>query len=394
MLARTSAATQLRPLTYALALQNTDKEIHMNILHTECSMNWGGQEYRTLLEHDYLNSNNHKSWIMCHPESALFDRGKRAGSLNIIPMDFSKAYNLGVAFKVHFFCRKNQIDVINTHGSKDSTLSLISFLFGIPLFRSRQITSEIKKGFSYQYLATHIIAAAEAIKRILVAKNVNENKITVIGEGVDLRRYNPDLDSEDVKNEFGVTNSDVVIVNIGMIRSDKGQKHYIEAAQEVLKSHVNTKFFLIGEGAGNRELEHELRGKVELQGLGENVIFTGYRDDVERFIHMADIVVVASTGVEAQSRIVPQAFATRRTVVSTDTGGLTELVNHEENGLVVPAGSSIAISEAIKRLIDDVGLRRKMANKAYEKAVNDLAFDKMMDKTLHLYRSSIESRMR
>lgn len=357
----------------------------MNILHTESGMNWGGQEYRTLLEHNYINQSGMKSWIMCHPKSAFYKKAKEYGCANLVPMNFSTAFNLYASFRILIFCIKNKIDVINSHGSKDSTLCLIAYLYGFPLIRSRQISSKVKKRLSYQYGCTHVIAAAYAIKRILTSVGVDGKRITVIGEGVDLNEFNPNTKSDYLRKEFGIKHSDIVVSNIGMIRSDKGQKYYLEAAQLILRQYNNVKFFLVGEGTGDKKLEKELRGIVQDSCISDRFIMTGYRADVHLFIHLSDIVVVASIGVEAQSRIVPQAFATKRTVVSTDTGGLTELVKNEINGLVVPVKNVKKLSEAIVRLINDKGFRVRLSENGYKLAKSNLSFDEMMRKTINLY---------
>jgi len=357
----------------------------MNVLHTECSMNWGGQEYRTLREHNYLNSKGHESWIMCHPDSGFFKKAKELGCSNIVAMDLSKSWNLNVAIKILRFCKTQEIDIINSHGGKDSLLCLLSFIDGIPLIRSRHITNPVRKRLSYQYGCSHVIATANATRKILVDIGVNESRVTVMGEGVDLNEFNPNNNSDYLRKEFNIRNHDKTVVNIGMIRSDKGQKYYIEATREVLKRNKDVKFFLIGEGIGNKKLECKLRNMINTYGMAESFFMTGYRDDVAAFIHLSDFTVVASVGVEAQSLIVPQTFATRRTVVSTNVGGLTELVQDGVNGLVVPSADVKAMSSAIIRLIEDDNLRNKLQENAYVMAVNNLSFEHLMDKMINLY---------
>jgi glycosyltransferase involved in cell wall biosynthesis len=357
----------------------------MNVLHTECSMNWGGQEYRTLREHNYLNSNGHKSWIMCHPDSGFFKKAEELGCGNIVAIDFSKSWKLNVAIEILRFCKQQKIDIINSHGGRDSLLCLLSFICGIPLIRSRHITGSIRKRLSYQYGCSHVIATAKAIKEILVDIGVDESRVTVMGGSVDLKQFNPNNNSDYLRKEFSIKNQDRIVVNIGMIRSDKGQKYYIEAAREVLKRRQDVKFFLIGEGTGNKKLEFELRDMISTYGMSASFFMTGYRDDVASFIHLSDFTVVASVGVEAQSQIVPQTFATRRTVVSTNAGGLTELVQDGVNGLVVPPRDAKAMSEAIIRLIEDDNLRNKLQKNAYMVAVNNLSFEHLMDKMINLY---------
>jgi len=362
----------------------------MNVLHTECSMNWGGQEYRTTLENEYLNENGHNSWIMCHEKSEFFKKANELNAKNIVKMNLSKSWRLDVAFKILFFCLKNKIDVINSHGSKDSLLSIICFLYGIPLVRSRQITNDIRKASSYKYLCTHIMAAAQAIKDMLIKKGVPKENVTVVGEGINLKEYNPHLDSIYLKEEYGIDENDNVIVNIGMIRDDKGQEYFLEAANELLKENKNYKFFILGEGTKERTLEKHLKSLIKKYNIENNFFMPGYRDDIANFTHLSDIVVVASIGTEAQSRIVPQAFATKRTVVSTNIGGLTELVDNETNGLVVNPKDSKSMARAIDRLINNKEFRDELANNGYEFALKNLSIETMMQKTLDLYTKLIK----
>lgn len=358
----------------------------MNILHTECSMNWGGQEFRTALEAVYLNQHGHKSWLLCHSNSQLYKKGKAVGA-NVIAMDLTRSWRVDIAIRILFFCLKNRVDVINTHGSNDSTLCLISYFFSIPLVRSRQITNPIKNILAYKYGCTHIIAAAHVIKKKLVSASINKDKITVVGEGVDVNEFNPAVDSAYLRTEFALADSDNVVINIGMIREDKGQVYFLEAARIILAQKKAIKFFIIGEGTGNKNLEKQLHALIKQYSLEKNIFITGYREDIAAFTHLADLVVVASIGTEAQSRVVPQAFATRKTVVSTDTGGLTELVKDEYNGLVIPPKNAVAMAAAVLRILDDPQLKQKLESNALELAKHSLSFDAMMANTLKLYES-------
>jgi glycosyltransferase involved in cell wall biosynthesis len=358
----------------------------MNILHTESSMNWGGQEFRTVLENLYLNQHGHQSWLLCHSDSQIYKKGKLLGA-NVVAMDLTCSWRIDTAMRIFFFCKKNSINLINSHGSKDSSLCLMSYFLGIPLIRSRQITNPIRKFFSYMHGCTHIMVAAHAIKNSLLKAGINENKITVIGEGVDLSQFNPAVDSTYLKAEFGIADDDGVVVNIGMIREDKGQIYFLEAARIILAHKKFIKFFIVGEGTGNKKLEQQLRALIKQYGIEKNVFITGYREDIAAFTHLANVIVVASISTEAQSRVVPQAFATRRTVVSTDIGGLTELVKDGLTGLVIPPKNAAAMGTAISRILEDKQLRQKLENNAFELAERSLSFDTMMKRTIELYES-------
>jgi hypothetical protein len=189
----------------------------MKILHTESSMHWGGQEFRTLLEHNYLNSNRHTSWLACHPDSKLFLEAKARGAKNIITLNLSRTWRLDIAVRIAFLCAIKKINIINSHSGKDSALSILAYLTGKSLLRSRQITSPIKKNWSYKFSCSHILAAANAIKNILTDAGVNHQRITVIGEGVDLQEFHPNVNFEYLKKEFNIQPNEKVIINIGML---------------------------------------------------------------------------------------------------------------------------------------------------------------------------------
>jgi glycosyltransferase involved in cell wall biosynthesis len=358
----------------------------MKILHTESSMNWGGQEFRTLLEHNYLNSSGHESWLACHPASQLYQKAVAFDAKNVISINLSKTWRLDSALRLLFICKSKKINIINSHNAKDNLLCLLAYLFGTPLIRSRQITNPIRRKFSYRYCCSHIMAAAEVIKTMLIAEGIDKQKITTIGEGVDLQEFHPLVDSDYLKKEFNIQPNEKVIINIGMIRADKGQKYYLDAAINILKSRSDIKFFLIGEPTeSTKHFSRELAKTITRQKISNQFIMTGYRNDIAAFIHLSDFVVVASIGTEAQSRIVPQSFATARTVVTTDTGGLTELVSNNLNGLVVPSKDANSMSHAMLSLLDNQELKHKLETAAYKMAIEQLSFEHMMTKTIALY---------
>jgi glycosyltransferase involved in cell wall biosynthesis len=360
----------------------------MNILHTECGLNWGGQEYRTLLEHLYLNANGHRSWLMCHPESPIYRNALALGAPNVVPVNLRRTWRIDIAFSIYAFCLRHGIDVINTHGSRDSTLCLPSFMLGIPLIRSRQVIHPIQKCFSYKYVCSHLIVSAVKIQALLENSGVPKEKISAVDEGVDLQEFHPGQDVGNLREEFKLGDQDTVIVNVGMLREDKGQKYFLDAANLLLKDYPTLKFFLVGGSSGDPILESELRGKICEYGIGDNFIMTGYRQDIADFMRLADFIVIASTE-EAQSRIAPQAFASGKTVVSTDVGGLPEVVKDGENGLLVPAKDAGALARAMSTLLQDHTLKDRLKKNAYHYAQERLSISSMMDKILQIYGSFV-----
>jgi glycosyltransferase involved in cell wall biosynthesis len=365
----------------------------VNVLHTECGLNWGGQEYRTIIESDWLNAHGHKAWVACDKRSEIYGRGLGLGA-QVIPVSMRNNADVVGISKLRQFCKKNKIDIIHTHGPKDSWMCFPFNCLGYPVVRSRHVTVAIKPGFQHTFIykrgCRRVIATAGIIRDTLINVNgLDPKRIDVVGEGVDLHEYNPQNDSKAFRFEMDIKLNAPLIGNIGMMRGDKGHHFFLDAAFEILKKIPEARFVMVGEGIGSRRVEKELRTRIKQAGEEDRIIMTGYRWDIPKIVASLDIVVVASIEVEAQSRIVPQAFATRRAVVATQVGGIPELVENEKNGLLVHPGSGEAIARAVERLIENPGMRDRLSTAGYEFAVAELSLDRMMEKTLAVYEKAI-----
>jgi len=365
----------------------------VNILHTECGLNWGGQEYRTLIEASWLNAHGHRAWIACDPRSEFLRRGhEKKARVIAIPMRTNvDVTGLSMIWK---FCRAEKMDVIHAHGPKDSWMCLPLHLTGYPIVRSRHITVPIKPGFAHSLIYRHgcrrVIATAQIIRDTLVNVNrLDPAHVDVVGEGVDLQEYHPGIDGRHFRTEFDIPPDAPLVGIIAMMRGDKGHHFFLDAAFEVLKTHPHARFVLVGEGIGGRRVEHECRARIETANEQKRIIMTGYRWDIPQVIASLDMVVVASIEVEAQSRVVPQAFASKRAVVATRVGGIPELIIDGQNGLLVTPGDGSVIAAAIKRLIDDTELRDRLARAGLETARSRLSLDRMMEETLAVYRKAM-----
>ena len=93
---------------------------------------------------------------------------------------------------------------------------------------------------------------------------------------------------------------------------------------------------------------------------------------------------------EAQSIVIPQAFATGKPVIASNVGGIPEIVQHGVNGLLVKAGDSSELADAMVRLSESSGLRCQFGNAGLELARAQLSFDHKMEQVLSSYRKAID----
>ena len=353
----------------------------MNLLHLESSGSWGGQEYRTCLEINWLNGNGHRAWLICDPKSEVLTKARELGT-PVVPMSLQHRINPLVSLRIWFFCRRNRVDLIKTYSSKDHWLCLPLFLFGWPVTRARCITDPLGKkqrAFIYKHGCAKIVADAQVIKNEFIEQYaISPDKIEVIGSAVDLAKFSPTRDPMKFRREVGLAADVPIIANIGMIRPDKGQFNLVEAARIVLHQRPDAHFVFVGEATGGRSREKWVRRAIDRAGLNGNVLMMGYRWDIPDILAAANMVVIASRHTEASPIVLREAFASGRPVVATRVGDVPEIIVHGENGLIVQPNDSNALATAILLFLSDENLAARCAENGHRYAREHFCFDRMM----------------
>src|ERR1019366_3200043 len=223
--------------------------------------------------------------MACDPRGKAF---ARAGAMGIrrIGISMRNSVDFPGIFALITFCRRHDIDVIHTHGPKDSWMCFFLYLLGWPVVRSRHISVPVKntwrRTFIYRQGCSKVIATAEAIKRGLIEHNhIPAERIAVVGEGIDLSLYRPENDGSAFRKEFGIAPDAPLFGIIAMLRGDKGHKFYVEAALKVLQAHPQARFVIVGEGIGSGGGWVKRETIARLEEIRESrVILTGYRQDI------------------------------------------------------------------------------------------------------------------
>ena len=357
----------------------------MNILYVESSRSWGGQEYRTCLEINWLNAHGHQAWLVCNPDSQVYSKASEL-STRLVTMPLGRRVDLLCSWRLWRFCRRNQIDLLKTYSSKDHWLCLPLYFSGIPLSRARCITDPIgSKGraFVFKNGCSNIVADASVIKRQLVQEHsVDPAKIEVIGSAVDLEKFKPPRDRMKFRREIGIDAETPLIGNVGMIRPDKGQLILVEAAPIVLAERPDARFVIVGQGTGILKRGINVRNAIDRAGLADKIIMAGYRWDTPDVYAACDMIVIASLRTEASPIVLREAFASGRPVIATKVGDIPEIIEHRKNGLLIEPGHSKALATAILEFMCDPQLAAHCAANGLRFATEHFSFDEMMKRKL------------
>lgn len=259
---------------------------------------------------------------------------------------------------------------------------------GIAVTRSRCITDRIEganRAFPFRFGCSRIIADAPVIKRQLIELNgIPPEKIDVIGSAVDLTRFHPHRDATKFREELGISAEVPLVVNIGMIRPDKGQLTLVEAAKLVLMERPETRFAFIGEGTGSRKLGPRLREAIARSGLGKRLLMLGYRWDIPDILAACDLAVIASIGTEASPIVLRETLACGRPIVATRVGDIAEVIRDREHGLLVPPRAPEEMAAAILKLLSNRELANYCAENGLRLARAKFSFEQMMQEKLRV----------
>lgn len=184
-----------------------------------------------------------------------------------------------------------------------------------------------------------------------------------------------------------------VVSLVGRIDPNKGHREVLAAASRVLERAPGVRFTFVGaEHEPHLQYAAELRRDVAERGLGERVLFLGFREDARELIAGSDVVVIPSVvddrglGREGFPLVGLEALALGTPVVGYDDGGLPELTG--ECGTLVPPGDRGRLAEGIIRLVEDRELRDHLARCGRRRVTERFSFERMVEAMKERYRAA------
>lgn len=241
-----------------------------------------------------------------------------------------------------------------------------------------------------------------AVSRSIVAKLVAEGRTAVpvdlVYNGVDLERYEYTEACCTLPEEYGFAEGSPMVGVIARLEPEKGHATLLEAWPIVDRQVPAARLLIVGEGSQREALE----AQAEALGLiGDNcegdacvgtrkarphakVVFTGLRDDVPAVTAALDVAVLPSYR-EAQGLAILEALALRRPVVASAVGGVTEMIENERTGLLVPPHDAVALGNAIARVLTDHPLADMVARNGHDLVLARFSLTAMVNAISAIY---------
>ena len=272
------------------------------------------------------------------------------------------------AWALRGLVRDQQVDLIHANGSRCMFYAGVAGrLTGVPVvWHVRVADADGSWDRVLAALAARIIVISRAVEARFVPLRRAAQRLRVVHNGVDLHVF-AQADGAGLRRRLGYGDQ-VLVGMVAQLIPWKRHPDFIRAMSTVAAAHPEARFLVVG-----ADPEPGARYQLELQdlalqsGLGDRLVFTGFRDDVAEIMAMLDIVVLTSEN-EPFGRVLIEAMAASRPVVATRGGGVEEIVQHDRTGLLVPVGDTAALAAAVSSLLEQPAKRLALGRAGQERA--------------------------
>ena len=216
--------------------------------------------------------------------------------------------------------------------------------------------------------STKIICVSNSVKdNLLKSKCVSKDKIEVIYNGVDQDRFNPSINSNDLRKELNIPSNSFILGMIGRVNAIKGQSEFVKIVENLNKKY-DVYGIIVGDAINDQKWrEEELRKEIELSACKDKLLYLGYRSDNNILHSLFDVYVLPSVAPDSLPTVVLEAMATKKVAVGYKCGGISEMVVDKKTGYLEDIGNNIQLSSDIENLINNKELYNSMSNLGYDR---------------------------
>ncbi len=337
--------------------------------------------------------------FLAFPAGWLERKAGEIGGVGVFRIDFKSKFDLGSLVQFREIVSKIRTDhdpfgplIIHSHGPRAGFVARFKRIVGAKNIYTEHIyTGDYHLGNSINewlqknllkrlnFKSDLVIAVSTAVKDYLLKSGLApKNRTIIIPNGIELR---------DNKRELRATESGkgVMIGTIGNLNKQKGQKYLIEALPTILEKYPEAKLEIVGEGPEYDNLKFlifnlKLEGRVSLPGKQENT---------RKYLEKWDTFVLPSIS-ETFGVAILESFAVGIPVVASEVGGIKDIVQDGQNGLLAKTKNPADLAEKVIRVLGDQKLAAKLI-KAGNKTAEEYGWERIVKKVERAYLGIVEN---
>lgn len=343
----------------------------IKILQTIRQGKVGGGETHVLDLVKELDKDRFESVILSFTEGPMVEKLKADGfKTYVVPTE--KPFNYKVWGDVKKILEAENIDLVHAHGTRANSntfspakklnIPLIYTVHGWSFHPDQHPVVKLIRTLSERFLVK------VAKKTICVSEsNLREGRskfpmprASVIVNGINQVKFNPDQEYKDIRAEFGIGKDEVLVGYIARITAQKEPLTYLNAIAKI-PAELKMKFLIVGDG----DLKPQMLELAKKLNLESRIIFENFRDDIPAILNGIDIFCLPSLW-EGLPIALLEAMAMRKAIIATAIDGTKDLVTDQVNGLLIPTSSPDELAQAVMLLAADEKLRKALGIAAGE----------------------------
>ncbi len=372
------------------------------VLHTRVVTGTGGGPEKTILNSPrFLTPLGYDCLcVYMHPPGDPgFEQLRRqadACGARLLGIEDRGAWDLRVAWRMLRVCRTHRPVIWHGHDYKSNLLGLMLR----PLVRMRLVSTVHGWGVHEGRMPLYnridrrclrhyhrVVCVSDDLHQQCLASNIRPDRCTVIENAIDTDQYTRRQSPSEAKAPLGFDPDRLLIGTVGRLSAEKNFAGLIRAVDKLVRQGHDVELAIVGEGDCRAELQRLIAGLDR----GDRVRLLGFRSDTLDLYQAMDLFVLNSLR-EGLPNVVLEAMATEVPVVATRVAGVPRLIEDDVDGLLIEPDADGPLVEALARLIEDAGLRTRLAVAARRTVETRYSFARRMEKMRDVYDELLQGR--
>lgn len=340
----------------------------VRVLHIAQSAGGVDRYIRMLLK--YLDKEKFENVFICSYDFKIDDYEGLAAYLEQVDMHREIGTNdIKAISVVRKLIKKYTPDIVYAHSSKAGVIARVAdiglnnlcvynphgWAFNMHCSKIKQILYMLIERVAAPF-CNKFICISEAEKLSGLSKKIyKSNKAKVIYNGVDIDAYENEIHQQISRLDINIPEDAFVVGMVGRISPQKAPDIFIKAAK-IIKENISNAYFLI---VGDGEQEKEIREYAKENGLTNSLYITGWVDNPLSYVELFDVAMLLSRW-EGFGLALPEYMMTGKPIVATKVDAIPDIISDEYNGLLVEADDIEGVYMAVRRLHEDVFLRKRL----------------------------------
>lgn len=362
----------------------------MKILHLNSEKSWRGGEQQMAYLAVELKKRGLNPYLAFPAQNNRLIQFVKEHDFQFFSLPFGGLQILA-SLKLLFWLRKNKIDLVHTHTAKAHTVAVWANILGAntPVIVSKRTDFKVKSPYKFQHTCVKAILCVSNMIEKITRSGLTPDKrelVTTVHSGVDTHRFDSEKQIS-LKQKFDIPENKILVGNCSAIADHKDYGTFIDTAK-ILSEQFPGKFhfIIIGDGPDRKKIE----AYCKHNGLSNEFTFTGFLTDIEIHLKSLDLFLMSSKE-EGLGTSLLDAMICEIPIVSTNAGGIPEIVIHEKTGLVANIKDPKGLAENILRLVEDSQLKDRLVANAKEQVINEYSKEHTCDKTLEVYKQTLNN---